>query len=143
MTDEAPVTPCTCMAVRQAARQVTQLYDHHLAAFGLRISQYGILSTLDRRGPLSINELAARMVMDRTTMGRALRPLERDGLVVIAPGRDGRTRALQVTPLGRERLARARPGWQAAQAAFEARYGADEAAALRRQLGLAVAAARV
>src|SRR5437870_3246305 len=82
---------CNCLAVRQAARQVTQFYDRHLALEGLRATQYAILAKLARLGPLSINELAAMMVMDRTTMGRALRPLDRDKLVAIGPGRDGRT----------------------------------------------------
>ena len=74
------------------------------------------------------------MVMDRTTTGRALRPLEREGLVVIGPGKDGRTRALDLTEAGRARLREAVPLWREAQAAFEDRYGASEAEALRTAL---------
>ena len=65
---------CNCLAIRQAARQVTQLYDRHLAAEGLRSTQYSILSKLGRLGPLSVNALAASMAMDRTTLGRAVQP---------------------------------------------------------------------
>src|SRR2546423_14785124 len=82
---------CNCLAIRQAARHVSQLYDHYLAAEGLRTTQYSILAKLSRLGPLSVNELAAAMVMDRTTLGRAVRPLARDKMVAIGPGRDGRT----------------------------------------------------
>src|SRR5271157_2996991 len=90
--ESAEAVLCNCQAIRQAARQVTQLYDRHLAPVGLRTTQFSLLARLERAGPLAINELAARMVMDRTTMGRALRPLQREGLVAIDPGRDARTR---------------------------------------------------
>ncbi|MBV8185236.1 MAG: MarR family transcriptional regulator, partial [Hyphomicrobiales bacterium] len=34
---------CTCLAVRQAARHITQFYDQHLASTGLRTTQFSIL----------------------------------------------------------------------------------------------------
>src|SRR6202521_3910547 len=83
---------CNCLALRQAARHATQLYDRHLAAEGLKTSQYSILAKLARLGPQSINALAAMMVMDRTTTTRAVRPLSRDGFVSTAGGRGGRPR---------------------------------------------------
>lgn len=125
---------CNCFAIRAAARQTSQLYDRHLAPSGLRTTQFSVLANLRRSGPLAIGELASLMAMDRTTMGRALRPLEREGLVEIGPGRDGRTRALSLTEAGRTRLRLAAPLWREAQAAFEARYGRAEAAALRDAL---------
>ena len=72
---------CNCLALRQAARHVSQIYDGHLTSESLRTTQYSILAKLDRLGPMSINELAKSMVMDRTTLGRAIRPLERDALL--------------------------------------------------------------
>lgn len=122
---------CNCFAIRSAARVTSQFYDRHLAPAGLRTTQFSVLANLRWSGPLAINELASLMAMDRTTMGRALRPLEREGLVVIGPGRDGRTRALNLTEAGRARLRDAAPLWREAQAAFENRYGAQEAEALR------------
>src|SRR5262245_45417507 len=80
---------CNCLALRQAARHVSQLYDGYLATVGLKTTQYSILSKLNRLGPLSINELAKSMVMDRTTLGRAIRPLQRDRLLTIGEGEDG------------------------------------------------------
>src|SRR5262249_14809117 len=47
-------TACNCLALRQAARHVTQIYDSYLASEGLRTTQYSILSKLNRLGPLSI-----------------------------------------------------------------------------------------
>ncbi|MCJ2034809.1 MarR family winged helix-turn-helix transcriptional regulator [Methylobacterium sp. J-068] len=121
---------CHCNAIRQGARQVTQFYDRHLAPAGLRTSQYSMLVGLRRLGPISINGFADAMAMDRTTMGRALKPLERDGLLAVGPGPNGRTRALDLTEAGRRRITEAEPLWRTAQTAFEARYGAADAARL-------------
>lgn len=131
---EAASNPCNCFAIRSAARQASQFYDRHLAPSGLRTTQFSVLANLARGGPLAINELANLMAMDRTTTGRALRPLEREGLVVIGPGRDGRTRALSLTEAGRTRVREAVPLWREAQVAFEGRYGVPEAEALRAAL---------
>ncbi len=125
---------CNCLAVRQAARQITQLYDRHMAATGLTTSQYSILAKLSRLGPLSINALAAQMVMDRTTTGRAVQPLERDKLVAIEAGSDARTKLVRLTPAGAKRFKAAVAHWHAAQHDFERSYGTDEAATLRTAL---------
>jgi len=131
---------CNCLALRQAARHTTQLYDRHLAAEGLRTSQYSILSKLGRLGPQSINALAAMMVMDRTTTTRAVRPLARDKLVSIEAGEDGRTRVVRLTPAGEKRAKAAATRWQEAQREFEAGYGKGEAVRLRAELARVVAA---
>jgi DNA-binding MarR family transcriptional regulator len=125
-------TECHCLAVRQAARHVTQFYDRFMAPFGLRSTQFSILSMLRRAGPLSINALAAELVMDRTTLGRNIRPLQRGGLVTAVVGtRDRRSRQLQLTARGRARIVQARRGWTKAQADFEAAFGTNRAAVLR------------
>jgi DNA-binding MarR family transcriptional regulator len=131
---------CNCLALRQAARHATQLYDRHLAAEGLKTSQYSILAKLARLGPQSINALAAMMVMDRTTTTRAVQPLARDKLVAIAPGDDGRTRMVRVTPAGEKRAKAAAAHWREAQKEFEAGYGASEAERLRKELARVVSA---
>jgi DNA-binding MarR family transcriptional regulator len=133
-------TACNCLALRQAARHVTQIYDGHLASEGLRTTQYSILAKLNRLGPLSINELAKSMVMDRTTLGRAIRPLERDRLLSIGAGDDGRTRSLRLTPAGQARLKAATAKWREAQKKFEAAFGVDDAEDLRTVLRRVIAA---
>jgi DNA-binding MarR family transcriptional regulator len=126
------LTDCNCLAVRQAARYVTQLYDRHLARSGLRTSQYGILARLKRLGPMTINELAAELVMDRTTLGRNIRPLERDGLISITPGRsDRRLKELRLTGAGETRFEDGRRAWLEAQRSFETGFGCERAAELR------------
>jgi DNA-binding MarR family transcriptional regulator len=126
---------CTCLAVRQAARHITQFYDRRLAATGLRTTQFSILAKLRRQGPMTINALADEMVMDRTTLGRNILPLERDGLISIAPGaKDRRSKELKLTDAGLERLRAARAGWKDAQREFAAAFGEERAAGLRALL---------
>ena len=132
---------CHCQAIRQAARRVTALYDAAMAPFGLRVSQYGILVRLKTGGPRGIQALAAELVMDRTTLGRNMRPLERQGLLTALPDpADRRGRLLAVTAAGAALVARAAPAWYAAQSSYEALVGADAAAALRSSLADVVAA---
>jgi DNA-binding MarR family transcriptional regulator len=126
---------CNCLVVRQAARCITQFYDRYLAEAGLRTTQYGILVKLKRHGPMSINALAAELVMDRTTLGRNVQPLERDGLIAIEPDpQDRRSRVLRLTRTGVNRFERAHKGWAEAQRRFEDAYGGNRAAELRRSL---------
>src|SRR5215470_10250965 len=126
---------CNRLAVRQAARFITQFYDQHLAAAGLRTTQYGILAKLKRHGPMPINALAAELVMDRTTLGRNAQPLERDGLIAIEPDpRDRRSKVLRLTRTGENRFERAHKNWAEAQKCFEDVYGGRKAAELRRSL---------
>ena len=123
---------CNCLAVRQAARHITQFYDRFLAPSGLRTTQFSILAKLRRSGPMTINALAAEMVMDRTTLGRNILPLERDGLIEIgASPKDRRRREVRLTPAGAARMRAARQGWKVAQQRFDEVFGAERAAALR------------
>ena len=131
---------CNCHAVRAAARHITQAYDQFLAPSGLRTTQFSILAAVKRKGPMSINGLAAEMAMDRTTLGRNILPLERDGLIRIAPAAsDRRAKELHLTKAGEQRLQTASKGWAAAQARFERTYGAKRATELRGLLRALVA----
>ncbi len=120
---------------------MSQLYERHLAAAGLTSTQFSILGALGRAATLTMNELARAMVMERTTLVRALQPLLRGGLVASAAG-DGarpcgpgqRRLQLALTDDGRERLDDALVHWRAAQDEFERRFGSQRAAWLRREL---------
>lgn len=139
MPQRSYTTPlCHCAVIRQAARQVTQLYDRHLEPTGLRITQVSVLRHIRRHGPMTMQEFAEIIVMDRTTVTRALRPLQRDGFVTVEPGKDGRTRRLRLTEAGRALLERSDPLWDRAQSEFETRFGGYEAEALRGMLSRVV-----
>jgi DNA-binding MarR family transcriptional regulator len=131
---------CNCLAIRQAARHVTQFYDQLFAPVGLRATQFAILGHLRRGGPMTINALAASLVMDRTTLGRNILPLQRDGLIEVAPSEaDRRRRELRLTEKGLETYARAAERWSVAQHRFDDVFGRDRAAELRGLLREVVA----
>ena len=126
---------CNCLAVRQAARHITQFYDQWLAPSGLRTTQFSILAKLRRMGPMTINELAAEMVMDRTTLGRNILPLERDGLIAVEQGRyDRRSKELRVSETGEASFREGMKGWRQAQRRFEAAFGTDRTTDMRTLL---------
>jgi len=126
---------CNCLAVRQAARHITQFYDQYLASSGLRTTQFSILAKLRRLGPMTINRLAAEMVMDRTTLGRNILPLKRDGLIAVEQGSsDRRSKELRVTKAGEARFRAGVKGWVQAQRQFEKVFGAKRTADMRALL---------
>ena len=126
---------CNCLALRQAARHVTQFYDQYLAPTGLRTTQFSILAKLRWLGPMSINTLARELVMDRTTLGRTMLPLERDGLISIEDGAlDRRSKELRLTKTGADRHRAAGKLWREAQTQFDAAFGGERAAKLRDEL---------
>jgi DNA-binding MarR family transcriptional regulator len=129
----SPYTHCSAAVLRMAARRVSQFYDGYLAPEGLKVSQYSVLSTAARRRdkPPTVNELADELGMDRSTLGHNLRPLERDGLVVLeSDTQDKRVRHVLVTELGRAKRRACRELWALAQARFEEAFGSARAAEL-------------
>ena len=125
-----PVPPCACSRLRRATRAITQLYDDALAPSGLRLTQFGLLRTLARRGTLTIKSLASEMLLDRTALSRNLDPLVARDLVEVVAGDDLRTRQVTITPGGTRALDAAEPRWAEAQREVSRRVGKDRLAAL-------------
>jgi DNA-binding MarR family transcriptional regulator len=133
-----PRSSCTCGSLRKASRRISQFYDAALAPVGIKSTQYSILSEVERGsriGPVTMCELAAAMVMDRSTLGHNLRPLERDSLVILKLSADDRRkRHVELTKKGRDVLQRARRLWRQAEGRFEEIFGKQPAAELRAVL---------
>lgn len=129
---------CTCGSLRKASRRISQFYDAALAPVGIKSTQFSILAEVERGsadGPLSMCELANAMVMDRSTLGHNLRPLERDELLSIRlTMSDRRKRHVELTRKGRATLQRARGLWRTAEGRFEKIFGKRHAADLRAVL---------
>lgn len=126
---------CNCFALRQAARYVTQIYERHLAPIGVTTAQYTILGKLKHAPDMSIATLANAMVMDRTTLVRALKPLLRDGLVVSESSKgDARAQVYRLSKEGEKLRLAAAVLWRAAQTEFEGSVGAQRAKLLRTEL---------
>lgn len=132
---------CTCSALRMASRRLSQIYDCALAPEGLRVSQYALLSALQNWGGYvpTMQELAERLALDRTTLGHNLGPLVRDGFVEVRSDPvDRRSRRIILTIGGREKRQACLPLWRAAQDRFDEAFGQERSSALRTAL-LAVA----
>jgi len=134
MSDVEPEL-CNCGALRQPARRVTRFYDEALAPTGLGVNQFSILARLSLVGPSTIQDLARLLVMDRSTLGHLLRPLEKRSLVKLEVSeQDRRSRIVALTQAGKAAVARARPRWAAAQRQFESTFGKEAALELRAVL---------
>jgi DNA-binding MarR family transcriptional regulator len=114
----AVVADCACEGLRRAARAVSRLYAGALAEVGLTATQLAILVATRVRGTLPLSRLAEGLRLDRTSLYRAVRPLERRGFLVTAPGQTERERVATVTPKGERALQEALPLWQATQQRF-------------------------
>jgi DNA-binding MarR family transcriptional regulator len=116
-------TKCACTRVRRAARSLTDLYDQAIEPVGLRITQFSVLRTIARMGPVSISKLASEMALDRSTLGRNLAILERRRLVSLSEGDDLRERTVTLTARAHRLLAQAIPLWEKAQERVERLLG--------------------
>ncbi|HYZ22150.1 MAG TPA: MarR family winged helix-turn-helix transcriptional regulator [Rhodopila sp.] len=129
------IDQCYCFAVRKASRQISRLYDSHLEASGLRVTQFLTLAALQEVGSAPVNALAERLDIERTAMGKMVGFLERDGFVKIKPSpTDGRSHLIELTKEGRRLHQKAALLWREAQRQFEQLNGAENAAALRQEL---------
>ena len=135
MSDDAMWETCNCTTVRRASRRLARMYDEAISAAGLRSTQWSILISLRESGPLPLGMCAEKLTMDRATLTHNLRPLERDGLVTVTPdSADRRSKRVELTDDGRERLRLGRDGWSQAQDRVEEHLGTADASELRRLL---------
>jgi DNA-binding MarR family transcriptional regulator len=134
-------TRCACFSLRKAARAVTQRYDDALRPAGLRTTQFSLLALLRLAGPAPLTRLAEEAVMDRTTLARNLKVLQRDGLVRVLAGEDARVREVEITRTGVTKLEEAFPYWQRAQRSMARSLGARRMDRMLADLSTAVAAA--
>ena len=106
---------CMGMRVRRAARVVANHYDKHLKPSGLKGTQFTLLNTIFMNPAANIGKLADILGLDRTTLNRNLKPLERKGWIRSGSGKDPRTRTLKLTKEGTRILQNALPYWLEAQ----------------------------
>ena len=126
---------CNCFALRQAARHVTQIHERHLDPCGITPAQFAIIVTLAGAPSLTILALSEAMVMERTTLVRALKPLQRKGLVGDESAEhDSRALVFSLTASGEKKLKEASVAWRAAQDEFEQKFGDKRAKAMRTEL---------
>jgi DNA-binding MarR family transcriptional regulator len=136
-----PEDICLCTGLRQAAHAMTEIYDAALAPSGLKITMFRVIRRLSELDAPTISELARIVGLDRSSLGRNLKVLEREQLVAFVGGTDERSKVVQLTAKGRKALAAALPLWHGVQKRMKAKIG-DEKDSLLRLLSM-VSAERV
>lgn len=127
-------TTCHCTRLRRAAHAVTRLYDQALTESGLTVAQFSLLRTISRLEQPYISTLAEATGLERSTLGRNLRPLDKAGLVEFGRGEDARTRLVWLSRKGKRTLNDAMPHWQTAQNQLSALLGDEQLTALESLL---------
>jgi DNA-binding MarR family transcriptional regulator len=125
---------CACFDLRKATRAVSRMYDDFLRDAGMNITQFSLLRLIRTERDISISTIGRYMVMDRTSITRALAPLERDGLINSRPGADKRIRIASLTKKGLKLVEEAEPKWRRAQEALIEAIGDDRWSAMRSVL---------
>ena len=108
---------CVCFNLRWVTRAVTQFYDAEMRRHGIRPTQGTILASLQAKDSWNMAELSDWLGMERTTLVRNLRPLERDGFVKVVGGGRGNRVELTITTKGRNQIEKLTPAWKSAQSA--------------------------
>ena len=114
---------CPVFNIRAASRLITQLFDEILKPSGLQITQFSVLVGIASMGNPTINKLAKALVMDRTTLTRGIRPIQKMGLIKIKKGEDKRTTTLELTVKGIEAMNKTLPYWKKARKTVAKEFG--------------------
>ncbi|MBY0561857.1 MarR family transcriptional regulator [Hyphomicrobium sp.] len=127
-------TKCYCIALRKAERRVTSVYDEALKPAGVNIAQFSLLRTIEREAPVSLSKIGRLAELDRSTVGRNVKVLERMALVKTLHGEDQREAAVVLTARGRSVLVDGAKLWDEAQTKIERTLGTVAARHLRTLL---------
>lgn len=125
---------CHCLAARRIARYLTRIHDRHLSATNLTGSQFSLLAVLAEHPDVSLSRLAEIMVMERTTLMRALKPLQAAGFIVSRADGPRMPLHLSISADGGKKIKEAFPFWLAAQAEYETQVGTGMAISVRASL---------
>lgn len=120
-------TNCYCVNLRRTASIVTNIYDKYLEPANVTLTQYCILSNLEKMDGCSVSALADSIGLERTTLVRTLKPLTVRGFVsdISEPGT--RSRKMHLTKKGKDIVVQAKPLWLQAQTEVEKKLGKENA----------------
>ncbi len=116
---------CACRKMRLASRKITRMYDDVLRPAGIKATQFNVLAIVALGDEATLTELAETLGMERTTLSRNLRPLERNGLVEVSAEGYRRARSANITNKGVAVMEKALPLWRSAQKSLKRRLGDD------------------
>jgi DNA-binding MarR family transcriptional regulator len=127
---------CASLNFRRTSRMVTRMYDIAMQESGVRSTQFALLVGIAKLQPVTMGALAHVLMLDRSTLTRSLRLLEKERLIEISKRAAMRQRFLKLTHSGEKALQRSLPLWRAAHARFVEAVGADYWLKLRNEVEL-------
>jgi len=116
---------CLARQAAMTARAVGRVYAATLRPLGLQPTQVHLLGALSLYPEAGMAELSEMLVIDRSTLVRNLKLLERDGLIVSARPAGSRAKRFTVTDAGRRLVASVEPLWEEAHSRLVAALGPD------------------
>lgn len=116
---------CCCFNMRKVMRAVTQFYDRSLEPSGIRATQFTLLVALSSTNAKTLTEIADSLVMDRTTLTRNLKPLEKLGFITTVQPLDKRSKGYVLTDAGKEVVNKSVPLWEEAQNSIVGAFGEE------------------
>jgi len=121
--------------LKHAQQRLAEFSAPALAPFGITGRQLAVLMTIDDVVPLSQQDVASRLGVDRTTMVALIDELEDKGLVQRRPDpADRRRNVVTLTGAGHTTMAGAIAASDDAERRFLSKLSADEVASLRAAL---------
>ena len=138
--DMAAAENCVCFNLRWVTRAVTQFYDAEMRRHGIRPTQGSIRRRCKAKDSWTMAELSDWLGMDRTTLVRNLRPLQRDGFVNVVGGGRGNRVELTITAKGRKQIEKLTPARKSAQSAVVKTLGEQRWSAILSDLETAALA---
>jgi DNA-binding MarR family transcriptional regulator len=121
--------------LKHAQARFAELNAAALAPFGINGRECAALLAIDDREPLSQQDVADRLGVDRTTMVALIDELQTKGLVQRHPHPDDRRRnVVELTPVGKQTLTRAVAANDEAEREFLSGLAAADAARFRAAL---------
>jgi DNA-binding MarR family transcriptional regulator len=106
---------CIAVRTRLLNRLVTGVCDAGLRPFGVKVASVNVLCAIANSGPITPTDLAAALVMDKSTLSRDMAKLLKKGWVQVQPGEDARSHQVVATADGVAFLERIHPIWADAQ----------------------------
>ena len=114
---------------------MAQIYDEAFVPFGLKATQYSLLNHIANGDGPKMRDLAQSLVMDLSALGHTLKPLVRDGLVVLQVDElDRRSRRVLLTEAGLRKYEDARVVSRQMAVRFDEVFGAQAACELRKAM---------
>jgi DNA-binding MarR family transcriptional regulator len=137
------VAVCPGMRVARATRVLARVFNDEFRALGLQVSQHGVLTFVALAGQdgATIGALADELLLDRTTLTRNLRPLQKAGYLSITRSpADARVQIVSLTKKGQKTIEAIYPLWQRAYGQIRDALGPQALADLSDRLDQATAA---